>query len=369
MSQLKVNEIVDANGGNNAVLYGVASPPNSMGFRNRIINGNMVIDQRNNGAAVTVNSTTATYPVDRWFGRGIATAGVFTLQQISDAPSGFRNSIRATVTTTAASPGATDFYGIQHRIEGFNIADLGYGTASSQPVTVSFLVKSSVTGTFSVALSNNDNQTIPVTFVVNAANTWEQKSITVPGTSAGTWDTTNGTGVFVQFTLGAGSSRTGTAGAWSTSFFVNATGATNLMATNGATFQITGVQLEAGSVATPFERRPYGTELALCQRYYEKSYNQSVLPGTATLDGGFLTTRIDSVGGGSAFFKVAKRSAPTVTVYSPTSGTSGQARNYSSSADTPASAQSIGENAFYLLAGSAGINNGLGIQYTASAEL
>ena len=241
---------------------------NLFGMKNRIINGAMVIDQRNAGASVTVNSTTAAFPVDRWFGRGIATAGVFTLQQVSDAPAGFKNSLRATVTTTAASPAATDFYGIQQRIEGFNIADLGYGTANAQSVTVSFWVKSSVTGTFSVALSNNNDQTIPVTFVVNAANTWEQKSVTVSGTSSGTWDSVNNTGLLVQFTLGAGSSRTGTAGTWSSSFFVNATGATNLMATNLATFQITGVQLEKGSTATSFDYRPYGTELALCQRYF-----------------------------------------------------------------------------------------------------
>jgi hypothetical protein len=272
MSQINVNNIYDGNGTDSAKLYGVSMRYGGTNFVNRIINGDMRIDQRNAGASVTVNSATAAYPVDRWFGRGVSSAGVFTLQQVSDAPTGFNNSFKATVTTTAASPGATDFYGIQQRIEGFNIADLGYGTASSQPVAVSFWVKSSVAGTFSVALSNNNDQTIPVTFVVNAANTWEQKTVTIAGTSAGTWNATNATGLLIQFTLGAGSSRTGTADAWSTSFFVNATGATNLMATNGATFYITGVQLEAGSVATPFERRPYGTELALCQRYFEVFY-------------------------------------------------------------------------------------------------
>ena len=132
---------------------------------------------------------------------------------------------------------------------------------------------------------------------------------------------------------------------------------------------LTKVKVSPGTQASGFVARPYGTELALCQRYYEKSYNVPVAIGTATLDGALLTTRIDSVGGGSAFFKVSKRAAPTVTVYSPTSGSSGMARNYTASADTAASAQSIGENAFYLLAGSAGINNGLGAHYTASAEL
>ena len=328
MSTLKVTTINDEFGGSAAVLYGVASPPNSMGFRNRIINGSMVIDQRNAGASVTVNSTTAAYPVDRWFGRGAATAGVFTLQQVSDAPAGFKNSMKTTVTTTAASPGATDFYGVQHRIEGYNIADLGYGTASSQAVTVSFWVKSSVTGTFSVALSNNNDQTIPVTFVVNAANTWEQKTVTVAGTSTGTWDSTNGTGLLVLFTLGAGSSRTGTAGAWSSSFFINATGSTNLMATSGATFYITGVQLEAGSVASPFERRDYGRELMMCQRYYEKSFPQGIAPANggssttlATADGSVSGMAQNRIGAGpTTQFKVPKRAIPTMTKYGNSSG-------------------------------------------------
>ena len=306
MSQVNTNSIYDASGGSTAKLYGVSMRDGGTAWVNRIINGDMRIDQRNAGASVTVNSTTATYPVDRWFGRGIAAAGVFTLQQLTDAPAGFKNSIRATVTTTAASPGATDFYGIQQRIEGYNIADLGYGTASPQTVTLSFSVKSSVTGTFSVALSNNNDQTIPVTFVVSSANTWEQKTVTIAGTSAGTWDSTNGTGLFVQFTLGAGSSRTGTANTWSSSFFVNATGATNLMATNGATFQVTGVQLEAGTVATPFERRDYGRELLMCQRYYCASSNSN--------DGSFFYGQITSgyVAASSAKFPVTMRASPTV---------------------------------------------------------
>jgi hypothetical protein len=293
MSTLAVNTITNAAGGNTAQINGMTPTADSLqGFRNRIINGDMRIDQRNAGASVTINSSVGAYSVDRWFSRGADSAGVFTLQQVSDAPSGFKTSLKATVTTTAASPGATDFYGIQQRIEGFNIADLGYGTASSQPVTVSFWVKSSVTGTFSVALSNNNDQTIPVTFVVNAANTWEQKTVTIAGTSAGTWTSTNATGLLIQFTLGAGSSRTGTANTWSTSFFVNATGATNLMATNAATFYITGVQLEAGSVATPFERRDYGRELILCQRYFQAVVINTYCYAGNTFDVGDARTTI-----------------------------------------------------------------------------
>jgi hypothetical protein len=332
MSTLAVNTITNAAGGNTAQINGMTPTADSLqGFRNRIINGDMRIDQRNAGAAVTINSTGGAYSVDRWYSRGVGSAGVFTLQQVSDAPSGFNTSLKATVTTTAASPGATDFYGIQQRIEGFNIADLGYGTANSQPVAVSFWVKSSVTGTFSAALSNNDNQTIPVTYSVNAANTWEQKSIIVAGTSAGTWNSTNGQGIFLQFTLGAGSSRTGTADAWSTSFFVNATGATNLMATSGATFYITGVQLEAGSVATPFERRPIGTELALCQRYY--------WTGNSTMYGyyGFGGNVPE---GSWISFPVTMRIAPTVTF-----GTA-----LTASATNSESAAYIATNGFFYVA-------------------
>jgi hypothetical protein len=231
----------------------------------------MTIDQRNAGAAVTVNSATDTYGVDRWLGAGVVTDGVFTMQQDSSAPAGFSNSLKVTVTTADASVTGAQSYQIQQKIEGFNFADLGWGTASAQTVTLSFWVRSSLTGTFGGALVNSAfNRSYPFTYTINAANTWEQKSITVAGDTSGTWiGATNGIGLRVYFGLGA-ADRAGTAGVWAGSGFVTATGAVSVIGTVSATWFITGAQLEKGSTATPFEFRSYGDELALCERYCQK---------------------------------------------------------------------------------------------------
>jgi hypothetical protein len=235
------------------------------GFRNRVINGSMVIDQRNAGASSTI-AATRTYYLDRWNSVEL-TDGAATIQQVTDAPSGFNNSLKVTVTSADTSLGATQFIDVQTRIEGFNIADLGWGTASAKPVTLSFWVRSSLTGTFGGSFTNDSDRSYPFTYTISSADTWEQKSVTVVGDTTGTWATNNAKGILVTFGLGVGSTYSGTAGAWAGSFLLSATGATSVIGTNGATFYITGVQLEAGSVATPFERRPFGAELALCQRY------------------------------------------------------------------------------------------------------
>lgn len=239
------------------------------GFKNRIINGAMMIDQRNAGAAVTVNSTAQFFPVDRWVGRGESGDGVFTVQQSSTAPTTFRNSIVATVTTADAAIGSSQRYEIYQRIEGNNVADLMWGTAAAATVTLSFWVRSSLTGTFGGALINYDaDRSYPFSYTISSANTWEQKSITVAGDTSGTWQTNNNIGIWVDFSLGAGASRLGTANAWASGLYTGVTGQTNVIATNGATWYVTGVQLEKGSTATSFDYRPYGIELQLCQRYF-----------------------------------------------------------------------------------------------------
>ena len=236
------------------------------GFKNRIINGAMVIDQRNAGASVTLGAG-GTYTVDRWQGYEDSD-GVMTAQQDSSAPTGFINSLKFTTTTADPSLASTQFVLIQHKIEGFNIADLAWGTASAATVTLSFWVRSSLTGTFGGSLRNSaQNRSYPFTYTISVADTWEQKSVTIAGDTSGTWLTTNGIGIQVAFGLGVGSTYSGTAGSWSASQYFSATGATSVVGTNGATFYITGVQLEKGSTATSFDYRPYGTELALCQRY------------------------------------------------------------------------------------------------------
>jgi hypothetical protein len=284
-------------------LNGLAYPDaSSIGFRNRIINGDMRIDQRNNGASVTVNAATAFYASDRFAAQGMASSGVYTIQRSSVAPAGFNNSLLATVTTIDSSLAAGDTYAISQAIEGFNVADLGFGAVGAQAVTLSFWVRSSVTGTFGGALTNNNlTRSYAFTYTVSSANTWEQKTVTITGDTTGTWTTDNSAGLRVYWGLGVGSTLSISAGSWQGAGAVSATGATNLMATNGATFFITGAQLEAGSVATPFERRDYGRELIMCQRY---AWRCEQYIGN--------TTTPANVGTQSVSYPVQMRAAPTL---------------------------------------------------------
>ena len=281
-------------------------------FKNRIINGAMVIDQRNNGASTTINSGASTYTLDRWFASGTASAGVFTVvQSTSTPPAGFSNFLRTTVTTIDSSLAATDFYGVSQRIEGFNIADLNWGTANAKTVTLSFWVRSSLTGTFTGALNATTASTASYVFsyTISAANTWEQKSITIVGPTIGTFSSTNGIGTQLWFDLGLGSSFTGSANVWTASAIYGVSGATNVMATNGATFDITGVMLEVGTQATTFTLAggSYAQELTLCQRYYQTFQVAS--------DWGNAST----YGMAAGTFLTQMRSNPTAT-YTPSSG-------------------------------------------------
>lgn len=317
MSTIAVNAITDASGGSAASINGYTPSASNMTGRNRIINGAMMIDQRNAGASVTVNASFYTYPIDRFAGFGEPTDGVFTLQQSSTAPAGFTNSLVATVTTADSSIGATQRYFIRQVIEGYNVADMGFGASGASTFTLSFWTRSSLTGTFGGSFMNeNFDRAYPFTYTINAANTWEQKTITVTGDTSGTWLKTNGGGLYVFWSIGAGSSRTGTAGAWQTpaSPLFGATGQTNIISTNGATFYITGVQLEVGSAATEFEHRLYGQELALCQRYYQQrnlfNYNATTAFWQGYFGGGTGVLHID--------LPVTMRAAPTLTVLQPT---------------------------------------------------
>ena len=239
-------------------------------FLNRLINGNFVIDQRNAGASVTPNGS---YTLDRWQGQNSQTSK-YTVQQNAGSvtpPVGFTNYLGVT-SSSAYSVASGDYFFLAQTIEGYNIADLGWGTANAKTITVSFWVRSSLTGTFGGAIrAGGFDQSYPFTYTISLANTWEYKTITITGATSGTFGSTNGNGLQLCIGLGVGSTFSGTAGAWSGSNLVSATGATSVVGTNGATFYITGVQLEVGSTATSFDYRPYGTELALCQRYYFKS--------------------------------------------------------------------------------------------------
>ncbi len=297
--------------GTSGLVFNDASTQNTaatgFGFKNRIINGAMMIDQRNAGASVSINADSIIYTVDRFFCAGENADGVFSAQQDTTAPAGFKNSLKLTVTTADSSLGASQRYLFGQSIEGLNVADLGWGTASASPVTLSFWVRSSVTGTFSGSLANSAyNRCYPFSYTISVANTWEQKTVTIAGDTTGTWLTTNGVGIRAWFTIGAGSSNLGTAGAWGSTYYFGATGTTNLMATNGATFYITGVQLEKGSTATSFDYRPYGTEELLCKRYCEVlGASGAWLVATCT-----NTTDVHL----NFNFMVQKRASPTVTI-------------------------------------------------------
>jgi hypothetical protein len=237
------------------------------GFKNRIINGAMVIDQRTAGASLNVTGNT--YTLDRWSGGGV-NDGILAFRQVIDGPTGFTNSLKVTVSTADTSLSADQYARVGQIIEGFNVADFDGGTASAVTVTFSFQVKSSLTGTFGGYMSSGDESRIYVfQYTINAANTWEQKTVTVTLPSSGTWAKDSNAGMRVFFSLGAGSNKVNTANTWLTSYAQQASGNINVINTAGATWQVTGVQLEKGSTATSFDYRPIGTELALCQRYYQ----------------------------------------------------------------------------------------------------
>ena len=248
------------------------------GFKNRIINGAMVIDQRNAGASVSVGTATGTYTLDRWrVYHDTAITSNITAQQSSTVPTTGYTYSQVLTNGTGASPAAGDLNVVQQRVEGYNTGDLNFGASTASTVTLSFWVRSSLTGTFGIGLSNGaQDRTIAYTYTISSANTWEQKTITITGDLSGTWLTTNGIGLIVNWDLGSGtSSNASSTGVWSAGRFTRTSACTNFIGTTGATFYLTGVQLEKGSTATSFDYRPYGTELALCQRYYEQFYGDS----------------------------------------------------------------------------------------------
>ena len=317
---------------------------NALGVRNLIINGDMRIDQRNAGASVT--PTDGLYTVDRWLFR-VSQASKLTAQQVTDAPTGFDYSLKVT-SSSAYSIGSGDFFECEQRIEGNNVYQLDLGTSDAKTITISFWVKSSLTGTFGGSLANVAfNRSYPFEYTISSANTWEKKTVTVALDTTGTWATDNTIGLRAQFGLGVGNNWAGTAGSWIATGTWSATGATSVVGTSGATWQITGVQLEVGDTATPFEHRPYDMELARCQRYYEKSYDIGTVPGTLTQNGN-LTTASSSVTTAQmagAYFKVRKRAVPTCTAYNSISGASGGCYRYSDGANIGLTFNGVGETA------------------------
>lgn len=234
--------------------------------KNLIINGDMRIDQRNGGASVT--PTSSGYTLDR-YQAGLSTSSKFSVQQVADAPDGFVNSLKVT-SLASTTPAASEWFFIQQKIEGYNSTQLEFGSSGAKDITASFWVKSSLTGTFGLTFYNgNGSRAYPATYTISVANTWEYKTISISGDTSGTWATNNTSSLQMIFDLGTGGDNSGTAGAWGSAKLAP-TGVTQVVATNAATWQITGVQLELGDSATAFEHRSYGDELRRCQRYYVK---------------------------------------------------------------------------------------------------
>ena len=334
------------------------------GFKNRIINGAMVVSQRNAGASVTAND--GTFSVDRW--KYVATAnGKFSMQQNAGsvtAPVGFNNYLGAT-SSSAYAVLTGDFFCIGQQIEGFNFADMAWGTANAKTVALSFQVYSSLTGTFGGTLTNSaGNRSYPFSYSIPAANTWTSISVTVAGDTTGTWvGATNGTAVQIRFGLGAGASYSGTANAWAGTYYNQPTGTVSVVGTSGATFYITGVQLEKGSTATSFDYRPYGTELALCQRYCYMFQNPTGASGDGSTFGAGYT---DSSSQGVYFitFPVSMRTTPSLTTVSTASGIEQAYYNGTVTTHNPTSISLISNvsspNGALMLVGGASFSNGTG---------
>ena len=348
------------------------------GFKNRLINSAMVIDQRNAGASVT--PTADAYTLDRW-SVGMSQASKMTIQQSSTVPSGFSKSLSVTV-ASAYTPSASEWFGFFQKIEGFNSADFGFGAAGASTVTISFWVRSSITGSYGFSLSNaSQNRSYPVLYTVNSANTWEQKTITIAGDTSGTWvGATNGIGLLLIWSLGAGSTYQQTANAWGTGLGLGTTGQTNWITNAGATFYITGVQLEKGSTATSFDYRPFGTELQLCQRYYSTSIQlgSTITTFPAFSVGSPAATFFASVASANDLFgtlqlPVAMRAAPTFNIYSATNRTSGSVRDVNSGADVAVTNYSFSadnnKGIGYMSGLSGTVSRAYSFQWTSNAEL
>ena len=345
------------------------------GFKNRIINGAMVIDQRNAGASVSATNAEL-YTVDRFKCLQAIATSKFTVQQSSTVPTGFTKSVVLT-SSSAYTVLSSDYFLYRQSIEGFNTADLGWGTASAATVTLSFWVRSSLTGTFGGSLGNSaSNRSYPFSYTINAANTFEYKTITIAGDTTGTWATDNSAGIVVNWSLGMGSTYVGTANVWAGTFYGAPTGSTNLVSTNGATLNITGVQLEKGTQATAFDYRDHGNELRMCQRYFCKTFPQATAPAQSAGTAGCIVQQDSgSAGFGTQIqwrFPVTMRATPsTFTTFNP-SAANANPRNTADNTDGSAIGSNVAssDSAYAIVSGnSVGVGRCIAVHMTANAEL
>lgn len=351
------------------------------GFKNYIINGDMRIDQWNNGAVVNVTGAGAIV-LDRFQPVALQTGKITAQQRVSGAVSmgsaPFENCLQI-LTVSGYSPIASDQFRVSHKIEGLNIANLRFGKSTAKKITLSFWVRSSVVGLHCVSFRNSSaDRSYVATYTINTANNFEYKTITINGDTSGTWIYDTGIGLRIDFNLASGSTyTTSTPNQWVSGSYTGATGVVNDIATTGNEFIITGVQLEEGSIATPFENRPYGLELSLCKRYFEKSYADSVAIGTLTNENAYCTSNLSPYLFHSPIvnFKVPKRIQPTIVIYNPYASNTGNAIEYNTGSvavsDRPIYPLNVGKNCMKIQStnGSLVTGNFVLLHYTASAEL
>lgn len=350
------------------------APARRTPFRNRIINGDVRLDQRKNGGTTSISGGNA-YGPDRWRGQATGT-GVFEISRPADAPagSGFQFSLKAETKTADASFAASDNYYIGQRIEGRNVADLAWGTAAAEAVTVGFWVKASAAGTYNLAVRNDAlNRSYVATFTVTQAATWEFKTVTIPGDTAGTWDTADDTGIELIWALGGGSTYiTANPNTWEAAARHRTSGSAAVIATLNATLQVAGVQLEAGSVATEFEHRPRPVELLLCQRYFNKTFQLT----TPVQQNGGVLGALAAATSSSAYvatvlanwrFPTRMRATPTIVTYNPAAANASW-RNVTAAADAAAAVQYVTDGDA-LIEGTVAATGIYKIHATADAEL
>ena len=343
-----------------------------IGSRNKLINGDMQISQRKGTTSVAY--TNAQYTLDRWQVVNDAGGSKFTTQQVDDAPVGFKKSLKMTSSSAYSVP-ADEVYGVGQKIEGFNSNPLMFGSSDAKSITISFFVKSSLFGTFSGSVLNQDmTRGYPWTYTISAANQWEYKTVTVAGSTDGTWLHDHREGMRIFWNMGSGTNRSGTAGQWSTSQYTfGATGATSVVGTNGATLQITGCQVEEGTVATDFEHRSFDQQFKSCERYYEKSYDHLVIPGTANTDEGmvmWLANRNPGLPHVSLRFRTSKRTNPSITIFNTNTANSNTLRDKDAAADLAPQVNRIGEDGCTVYTNtSVALGNFIAYHYTSESEL
>ena len=344
-----------------------------LSHRNLIINGAMQVAQRSTSAVNIPGGKTVT-DVDR-FGQWTKTAdgNWKSGQQVSDAPADFQFSRK--ITSLAANTiEAGTYHTVRYAVEGYDAAQLNCGLSSAKTVTLSFYVKSSLTGTFGLNFTNGaNNRSYPTTYTISNPNVWERKTITVTLDTSGTWLKTNGVGLEINWHLAIGSSySTSTLNQWQGNWRFPSS-ATDILATNGATWQLTGVQLEVGNIATSFEHRSFVDELRMCQRYYEKTYPYTIVPGAASYFSGCYTSRDGTASSVVRYYpvnyKVTKRASPDITIYNPQTGATGSCRldsgTYSAAPSSPEDSRMM----IYSNTGSPPSHYGIFFHYTLDAEM